>query len=68
MMTWTCEFKGYWLNGYAVVTSESVEMAVILLERELADRGLPQKITHDMLIPMVTSTRKVRILFDGDSY
>ena len=63
MMTWTVKFEGRNNKpGYAVVTTEKVEMAVIWLEKELVYLGLPQKITHTQLIPMVTSTRKVRIL------
>lgn len=63
MMTWTVKFEGYDDKpGYAVVTAESVEMGVIWLEKELMARGLTQKISPTQFIPMVTSTRKVRIL------
>ena len=67
MMTWTVKFEGRNAeSGYAIVTAENVEMAVIWLERELTYRGLPQEISHAQLIPMVTSTRKVRILTGTD--
>ena len=63
MMTWTVKFEGRNNKpGYAVVTAETVEMAVIWLEKALAFNNLPQKITRTQLIPMVTTTRKVRIL------
>lgn len=70
MMTWTVKFKGRDPNGNvseaypwdAVVTAESVEMGIIWLEKELMARGLSQKISPTQFIPMVTSTRKVRIL------
>lgn len=68
MMTWTCNnFTGHYPVGVAaVVTADNVELAIILLEAELTRIGLPQKIKAEQLIPMVTSTRKVRILCDGD--
>lgn len=63
MMTWTVEFKGRNNKlGYAVVTAENVEMAIIWLEKALAFNNLPQNIKPAQLVPMVTSTRKVRIL------
>ena len=71
MMTWTVKFSGHFLSGHllsghAVVTAESVAMGIIWLEKELAARGLPQTVKPEQFIPMVTSTRKVRILFDGN--
>jgi len=68
MMTWTINnFEGHWPVGTsAVVTAESVQMAVIWLEKELDRIGLPQKIKNEDLIPMVTSSRNVRILQDGN--
>jgi len=68
MMTWTINtFDGHYPVGTAaVVTSESVEMAVIWLEKELDRIGIPQKIKNEDLIPMVTSSRNVRILSDGN--
>lgn len=68
MMTWTItDFKGHWPSGCAaVVTADNVKMACRLVERELVSRGLPQQIKPDQLIPVVTSTRWVRILNDGN--
>jgi len=68
MKTWTCNnFKGHYPVGTAaVVSAETVEVAIIWLEKELNERGLPQTIQPVQLIPMVTSTRKVRILCDGN--
>lgn len=68
MPTWTItDFKGHWPVGCAaVVTAENTEMACRWLERELAARGLPQQIKPQQLVPVVTSTRWVRILNDGN--
>ncbi len=68
MMTFTCNtFAGlYPVGAAAVVTAENVEVAVKLLEEELAGRGLAQVILPGQLVPMVTTSRKVRILVDGD--
>lgn len=68
MKTWTITgFDGYYLLGTAaVVTAENVEMAINLLESELSRIGLTQEIKPEQLIPMVTSSRKVRILCDGN--
>lgn len=68
MKTWTITgFEGHWAVGTAaVVTAENVEMAINLLESELSRIGLTQEIKPEQLIPMVTSSRKVRILCDGN--
>jgi len=68
MKTWTINnFKGHWPVGTAaVVTAESVEMAIIWLEKRLDEEGLPQTIKPEQLIPVVTSSRWVRILNDGE--
>jgi hypothetical protein len=68
MMTWTCNnFTGHYPVGTAaVVTADNVALAIQLLEAELVRQGLPQQIKPEQLIPMVTSTRKVRILCNGD--
>lgn len=68
MNSWTITgFEGHHPVGTAaVVTAESVEMAIKLLESELSRIGLTQEIKPEQLIPMVTSSRKVRILCDGD--
>ena len=68
IMTWTItDFDGHYPVGTAaVVTAESVEVAIVLLEKELDNIGLPQKIKPEQLIPMVTGSRKVRILNDGN--
>jgi len=65
--TWTITgFEGHYPVGTAaVVTAENVEMAIKLLESELSRIGLTQEIKPEQLIPMVTSSRKVRILCDG---
>lgn len=68
MMTWTCnDFKGVWPVGTAlVVTAENVDLAIILVENELKNRGLEQHISREQLIPLPTHHRHVRILADGD--
>ena len=68
MNTWTItDFEGHYPVGTAaVVTAETVDMAIKLLESELSRIGLTQKIKPEQLIPMVTSSRKVRILCDGN--
>lgn len=66
MMTWTCKFKGHYLPGYAVVSADNVDLAIILLQKELGYHGLTVEIKREDLIPMVTKTRKVRVLFNGD--
>ena len=68
MNVWTCNsFRGHWpVPTAATVTAESVEMAIALLERVLADQGLPQTIKPEQLIPLSLSTRNVRILSDGE--
>lgn len=66
MMTWTVQFTGREGNtGFAVVTADSVEVGVLWLRKALADIGLPQEVRYEQFIPMVTSTRKVRILTEG---
>jgi hypothetical protein len=66
--TWTVAgFEGHYPVGTAaIVTAENVEMAIKLLESELSRIGLTQEIKPEQLIPMVTSSRKVRILCDGN--
>lgn len=68
MMTWTItDFKGHWPVGCAaIVTADDTETACRWLERELASRGLPQQIKPEQLVPVVTSTRWVRVLNDGN--
>ena len=67
MKTWTCNnFTGHFVTTALVVTAENVEMAIILVERELAERNLPQKIQPDQLVPLPTRHRHIRILQDGD--
>lgn len=67
-MTWTINnFKAHYPSGgAAVVTADNVQMAIYLLEQELERAGLKQKIKPEQLIPMVTTSRYVRILCDGD--
>jgi len=68
MITWTINnFEGHYPVGVAaVVTADSVEMAIKMLEDALSERGLTQEIKPEQLVPMVTTSRKVRILCDGD--
>ena len=68
MMTWTCVgFTGRWPVGTsAIVTADNSKMACKLLMEELARIGLRQEINPEMLIPVVTNHRWVRILQDGD--
>lgn len=68
MMTWTInDFKGHYPVGTAaIVTADSLEIAIKLLEDALSARGLTQEIKPEQLVPIVTTTRKVRILCDGD--
>jgi hypothetical protein len=68
MKTWTCRrFDGHWPVGTAlVVTAENIDVAIDLVEKELAARDLPQKIEQDQLVLLPTHCRHVRILCDGD--
>ena len=68
MKTWSIVgFDGYWPVGTsAVVTAETVAVAITLLEERLAEIGLPQTIKPEQLVPVVRSTRWVRILQNGD--
>jgi hypothetical protein len=67
-MIWTVTgFDGYWQVGTAaVVSAESIEAAIKLLELELFSIGLKQKIKPEQLVPMPTEGRMVRILCDGN--
>lgn len=49
----------------AVVSADTVELAITLLEKELQRIGISQTIKPEQFIPMPTQSRKVRILFDG---
>ena len=68
MKTWTCTtFTGHYPVGTAlVVTADNIDIAIDLVEKELAQRSLPQKLQRDQLIPLPTNHRHVRILRDGD--
>jgi len=68
MKTWTINsFSGYYPVGTAaIVTAETVTRAINILEDELSRCGLTQEIKPEQLIPMVTSSRNVRILCDGN--
>lgn len=67
MMTWTVsDLKGRFFSAVAVVSAENVETAIHWLQDELKREGLEQTVRPEQLIPMVTSTRKARILFNGD--
>jgi len=58
MMTWT-----YMEHGFiAVVTADSVGVAEYWLKKAFYDRGHDVAVDRTRLVPMVTSTRKVRIL------
>ena len=68
MMTWTCNnFKGHYPVGTSlVVSAETVDMAIILCERELEAIGLKQTIKRYQMIPFPTHHRYCRILQTGD--
>jgi hypothetical protein len=68
MKVWTIEgFDGHWPVGTSViVTADTVELAIVLLEKELERIGLRQTIKPEQLIPYSTTTRNVRILNDGN--
>ncbi len=68
MKTWTINsFTGHYPVGTAaIVTAETVTIAISILKDELSSCGLTQEIKPEQLIPMVTSSRNVRILCDGD--
>ena len=61
-MTWTFKYKGV----TAAVSAESVQMAVILLERSFSREQIFLTVKHEQLIPMVTSSRYARILSNGE--
>jgi hypothetical protein len=68
MKVWTIEgFDGVFINlTSAIVTADTVELAIVLLEKELERIGLKQTIKPELLIPYSTTTRNVRILNDGN--
>jgi predicted RNase H-like HicB family nuclease len=68
MKTWTCTtFTGHWPVGTAlVVTADNIELAIELVEKELAQHNLPQEIKPEQLIPLPTHHRHVKILRDGE--
>ena len=68
MKTWTCTtFTGHWPVGTAlVVTADNIEVAIELVEKELAQHNLSQEIKPEQLIPLPTHHRHVRILRDGE--
>lgn len=68
MQVWTIKsFDGVFINlTGAVVTADTVELAITLLEKELERIGLKQTIKPEQLIPYSTTTRNVRILCNGD--
>lgn len=63
MRIWTViGFKGIWTNSsIAIVCAEDEEMAIILLEKQLKNAGLKQKITKQDLKPFPTSSRLCRV-------
>ena len=68
MKTWTCNnFKGHYPVGVgAVVTAETVQLAILILKHELTAAGLPQTIKPEQLIPLPTQHPGIRILTNGD--
>ena len=68
MPTWTCNsFKGNNPVGVgAIVSAETIEIAILLLEGELCAINLPQVIKPEQLIPLPTNHRYARILTDGN--
>lgn len=68
MKVYTCtKFKGHWPVGTsAVVVAPSKFMAAMVLETELAKRGLRQNISSDMLEEVDMVESKAVILSDGD--
>lgn len=70
MTTWTFESMNNNHGGAvtAVVSAESVELAMQLLKQEFERLGIVLYATFDYtdLIPLPTQTRKVRILSNGE--
>ena len=57
-MTWTYKYK----RLSAVVSADSIKVAIIFLEKEFSRAGIDQKIKNEQLVPMVTGSRYARIL------
>lgn len=60
-------FTGHWAVGVAaVVVADTALQAAELLERELSQRGLSQKIKVDDFVLIPTSRPAAFVLNDGD--
>ena len=60
MMTWTATDPAS--RWSAVVTADSVDLALTLLTMELAQHDISQVLHREQLIPMPTTSRKARVV------
>lgn len=66
MNTYTIKFNGFYpVGAVALVVAETVDMAVILINKELRDMGL-KEVTSKNVKQQDNTTRRVDILLDGD--
>lgn len=68
LRVYTCKnFKGVNPVGVAaVVVAEDAIHAALLLEKELEERGLKQKVKPSQMKPVINVTPNCEILNDGD--
>lgn len=68
MKVFTCnQFTGHWpVGAAAVMVALSIEDAVAFLADKLADLGLKQTITPDMLVEVDLKQPAALILVDGE--
>jgi len=59
--------KGHWPVGFtAIVLAKNALQASSMLESELAQRGLKQKVSKDDMVRVSTSNPSVTVLVDGE--
>ena len=68
LRVWTAKgFEGHWPVGTAaVVVARDAEQAAELLEAELAEHGVPQKVDPASLVELGLSLPKAVVLLDGN--
>jgi len=67
MNVYTVEFDGYYpVGAVALVVAEDIDTAKIMVEKELANIGIPQDVLVKDIKEQDTSTSRVDILLNGD--
>lgn len=65
MNVYTVNHDGVYIEGVSLVIAESVDMALILINKKLESMSLP-KVEKKDIKQQDTSTRRVDVLFNGD--